>query len=209
MAHPTPHDAAREGTGGPHGAPHMPNGDQSPHSADKPSGGRIELRDGFSVLQWVAALNAVGRAVRNAQTASRVHYDLAPPQADLAYEQRLREQHDLDVKEINRLRAERRQTQSAVAAGHCPTLCDDDCDAPCHEVHAIPRKRGHEPAACPATLHALADAVDTLADTWQRPGLSDASHQAGQHLRALIDSVRHRHSATSEPCQSAGEGSRA
>lgn len=41
MAHPTPHEAAPEGTGALHGAPHTPNGDQSPPAADKPSGGRI------------------------------------------------------------------------------------------------------------------------------------------------------------------------
>lgn len=39
--------------------------------------------------------------------------------------------------------------------GPCPTTCDDDCESTCHEEHAIPRKRDHEPADCPANQQML------------------------------------------------------
>jgi len=32
----------------------------------------------------------------------------------------------------------------------CPTECDDDCDAPCHEAHYVPWRRQHDPQNCPA-----------------------------------------------------------
>ena len=32
----------------------------------------------------------------------------------------------------------------------CPTDCDDDCDTPCHEWHAIPARRDHQPDECPS-----------------------------------------------------------
>lgn len=33
-------------------------------------------------------------------------------------------------------------------AAVCPTPCDDDCDAPCHEGHAVPWKRQHQVEDC-------------------------------------------------------------
>lgn len=30
----------------------------------------------------------------------------------------------------------------------CPTECDSDCDAACHEWHAVPWKRHHDPVRC-------------------------------------------------------------
>lgn len=32
----------------------------------------------------------------------------------------------------------------------CPSDCDPDCAADCHEEHAVPWKRHHEAAACPS-----------------------------------------------------------
>jgi len=32
----------------------------------------------------------------------------------------------------------------------CPSECDDDCEAPCHEEHAVPWKRHHDPQDCPS-----------------------------------------------------------
>lgn len=32
----------------------------------------------------------------------------------------------------------------------CPTLCDDDCDALCHEGHQVLAKRRHDQADCEA-----------------------------------------------------------
>ena len=34
----------------------------------------------------------------------------------------------------------------------CPTLCDDDCEASCHEAHLPRHKREHDPAACPGNV---------------------------------------------------------
>lgn len=31
----------------------------------------------------------------------------------------------------------------------CPTLCDPECDVPCHEIHYVPWLRDHQPEACP------------------------------------------------------------
>jgi hypothetical protein len=31
----------------------------------------------------------------------------------------------------------------------CPSECDPDCDVGCHEHHAIPRLRHHDPYTCP------------------------------------------------------------
>lgn len=31
----------------------------------------------------------------------------------------------------------------------CPTPCDDDCEALCHEGHQVPWKREHDPEHCP------------------------------------------------------------
>lgn len=36
----------------------------------------------------------------------------------------------------------------------CPTDCDDDCDTPCHEWHAIPARRDHQPDECPSAARA-------------------------------------------------------
>lgn len=36
-------------------------------------------------------------------------------------------------------------TDSPAIAGECPTPCDDDCDALCHEGHQVGYKRDHEP----------------------------------------------------------------
>lgn len=41
------------------------------------------------------------------------------------------------LESLRRLAAEARQP--------CPTPCDPDCDAACHEVHQPPRKRDHQP----------------------------------------------------------------
>lgn len=30
----------------------------------------------------------------------------------------------------------------------CPTPCDDDCEALCHEGHQVPFKRTHDPEEC-------------------------------------------------------------
>lgn len=32
----------------------------------------------------------------------------------------------------------------------CPTPCDDDCDAGCHEHHNVIWRRDHQPEDCPA-----------------------------------------------------------
>jgi hypothetical protein len=46
----------------------------------------------------------------------------------------------------------RRQLAEATAVPSvCPTRCDPDCTDPCHEAHAIPRKRDHDPADCPSS----------------------------------------------------------
>lgn len=37
-----------------------------------------------------------------------------------------------------------------MTAAVCPTECDDDCDAPCHEAHYVPWRRQHDPQNCPA-----------------------------------------------------------
>ncbi|MFE3031542.1 hypothetical protein ACFXKY_07825 [Streptomyces canus] len=37
----------------------------------------------------------------------------------------------------------------------CPTDCDDDCDTPCHEWHAIPSRRDHQPDECPSAARAI------------------------------------------------------
>lgn len=35
---------------------------------------------------------------------------------------------------------------------YCPETCDPDCDIDCHEEHILPRKRNHDPAACPSRV---------------------------------------------------------
>lgn len=35
-----------------------------------------------------------------------------------------------------------------LAEARCPTLCDPDCDEPCHEVHVVRWRRDHEPGEC-------------------------------------------------------------
>lgn len=35
----------------------------------------------------------------------------------------------------------------------CPTPCDDDCTAGCHEAHQPKWKRDHDPMACPSALN--------------------------------------------------------
>jgi hypothetical protein len=43
----------------------------------------------------------------------------------------------------------------------CPTLCDADCEAECHEVH-VPdhgNKRGHQPHGCQDIREAIAAAI--------------------------------------------------
>lgn len=50
---------------------------------------------------------------------------------------------------------------------HCPTSCDDDCDTPCHESHAVPHKRDHDPSRCPAPDTGLREQYAAL-----RPGAS-------------------------------------
>ena len=45
------------------------------------------------------------------------------------------------------------------AIPRCPTPCDKDCEQACHEVHCIPRRRGHNPEACVGTL---SDAIRAL-----------------------------------------------
>lgn len=32
----------------------------------------------------------------------------------------------------------------------CPTDCDDNCDAPCHEWHQPTYRRDHRPDECPS-----------------------------------------------------------
>lgn len=32
----------------------------------------------------------------------------------------------------------------------CPSDCDADCDVACHENHAVPWKRHHDPNTCPS-----------------------------------------------------------
>jgi hypothetical protein len=39
-----------------------------------------------------------------------------------------------------------------IMASECPTPCDDDCDAPCHEAHEVKWKRDHEPEECPPAI---------------------------------------------------------
>lgn len=43
----------------------------------------------------------------------------------------------------------------------CPTPCDEDCFATCHEWHYVPWKRGHDPQQCEQR-------IDDLADPWAR-----------------------------------------
>jgi hypothetical protein len=38
------------------------------------------------------------------------------------------------------------------AAICCTTLCDDDCEAQCHESHVVTWKREHDPDNCPSRL---------------------------------------------------------
>ncbi|MER6778438.1 MULTISPECIES: hypothetical protein [unclassified Streptomyces] len=38
-----------------------------------------------------------------------------------------------------------------MSASACPTDCDDDCDALCHEGHYVPWRRQHQPEDCPAS----------------------------------------------------------
>lgn len=51
----------------------------------------------------------------------------------------------------------------------CPSGCDPDCEVDCHEHHAVPWKRHHDPAACPGgrTLPAPGSPVpDPLICQW-------------------------------------------
>lgn len=56
--------------------------------------------------------------------------------------------------------AEAARAEGLTLAG-CPTsCCDDDCDAPCHEVHLLPSHRWHEPGwSCAEVQLAIARAV--------------------------------------------------
>jgi hypothetical protein len=36
----------------------------------------------------------------------------------------------------------------------CTTVCEDSCDAYCHEVHEVGWKRNHQPEHCPAWIEA-------------------------------------------------------
>lgn len=75
-------------------------------------------------------------------------------------------------------------------AMRCPTSCDDDYDAPCHEVHQVRWWRDHEPARCQsdpsaARANALVRAF-VLRDfhaTWDEVILRRASDGVA-HLRA-------------------------
>lgn len=40
--------------------------------------------------------------------------------------------------------------QLAVVVPTCPTPCDADCVAPCHEGHQVVWKREHQPKDCPS-----------------------------------------------------------
>ncbi|MFC3454034.1 hypothetical protein [Amycolatopsis speibonae] len=53
-------------------------------------------------------------------------------------------------------------------ASTCPTPCDDDCESPCHEAHAVPWKRHHDVTECEA-----------LTSTW-----TQASPQATPSVQA-------------------------
>jgi hypothetical protein len=51
----------------------------------------------------------------------------------------------------------------------CPTSCDADCTAPCHEIHTVNiHKRGHQPHGCEDIRRAIAAAVSRYenAITW-------------------------------------------
>lgn len=54
----------------------------------------------------------------------------------------------LEANRIMREAATRRRAETlrlTHTPGACPTLCDDDCDAACHEEHEVPAKRVHQP----------------------------------------------------------------
>ena len=44
----------------------------------------------------------------------------------------------------------------------CPTPCDPDCEAECHEVHNVTYKRGHQPHGCLEVREAIATTVERL-----------------------------------------------
>jgi hypothetical protein len=46
-----------------------------------------------------------------------------------------------------------RANEQARSVGSCPTPCDSDCEASCHETHQVRWKRGHQPWACPSYLN--------------------------------------------------------
>lgn len=47
------------------------------------------------------------------------------------------------------------QAETEAWAPHtCPTACDPDCDAACHEVHAVRWRRTHNVADCEERAHA-------------------------------------------------------
>jgi hypothetical protein len=45
----------------------------------------------------------------------------------------------------------------------CPTPCDDDCEAACHEWHYVHWKREHNPQACPTSFTFRASTVNGVA----------------------------------------------
>lgn len=46
----------------------------------------------------------------------------------------------------------------------CPTPCDDDCEAECHEWHQPSYRRAHQPENCPRLAMTAAD-VQRQGDT--------------------------------------------
>lgn len=74
----------------------------------------------------------------------------------------------------------------------CPTSCDDDCDALCHEAHEPAEWRYHDPAACQEgrlelTVLGLEDAHWTSAICWPVPCAPFEEHTIYYTINCEVD----------------------
>lgn len=115
------------------------------------------------------AVEAAGRAVChigwNVPAEQAVHVDsirAALAAAMPIWERDLRSQLAEDIVTLLQARSKGLRPPSAemydlglldarrVVQGLCPTVCDDDCDEPCHEGHLPRWKQDHDLRRCPA-----------------------------------------------------------
>ncbi len=74
----------------------------------------------------------------------------------------------------------------------CPAPCDDDCEQPCHEVHLVPWKRGHNPETCVGTIVAAAVAAEReqLAALAEKAGAMYPDARIGTAWQPFADLIR-------------------